>query len=181
MKQGEKINITIGKGGKPGKDSDSKELTNGGDTYFGSFLAKGGKCIVGVNQTGNDGGCGGGGSGNSKNPGGKGGFMGSNGENCTYTGGIGQGKDLYEKMINFFQYSKIEAGAGGEGGKTSHSGGGGGGGVIIGDNSINASNGENIYSGKGGFGYGSGGGGGGYDGKYFTGGSGAEGVVYIEW
>ena len=130
-----------------------------------------------------DGGSGDGGAGNA-GFGGAGGSGGSDGAaGNTHPGGDGQGSVNWSKL-SLFTVTVVSAGLGGSPSTGSHQGGGGGGGVltdgsgIAGDNAI----GLNHTGALGGNGYGAGGGTSGYNsGQYGTGGSGADGLVLVEY
>ena len=175
------IAVTVGTGGSRGIGGPSANWNGGsgaGNTSsFGALLSASGASSVSANCCGGNGGSGGGGGGNG-GCGGNGGSGGSNGFQCsTEVGGSGGN---FDPLVGF-SVSTLSAGNGGAGGSTSHGGGGGAGGVLVNGNGPNAGDGANLQSGKGGSGYGAGGGGGGYDGSYYDGGDGANGVVYIEW
>ncbi len=180
---GQSVSVTVGQGGTGGRDLTNSNtisyLTAGTASSFGSFIsANGGKVVLGINLTGNNGSSGGGGAGNAGN-GAAGGMAGSNGYASTFLGGTGQGN--YLSLLTLFTENTITAGAGGAGGISSHGGGGGGGGILINGTGISAEDGKNANSGKGGIGYGAGGGAGGLVGYRIDGGNGANGLVYIEY
>ncbi len=184
---GQTIPVTVGVGGSGATLQPNNNiigLTPGLASSFGSLLtANGGGVVSGVNARGGAGGSGGGGSCNSGPLGGSGGAGGNNGNACSYLGGIGQGN--YVPSLSLFTANSISAGAGGAGGTSSHSGGGGAGGILINNAGINAGDGSQSFSGKGGKGYGAAGGGGGYESSLganrWAGGNGASGLVYVEW
>ncbi len=184
---GQTIPVTVGVGGLGATLQPNNNiigLTPGLASSFGSLLtANGGGAVSGVNARGGAGGSGGGGSCNSGPLGGSGGAGGNNGNACSYLGGIGQGN--YVPSLALFTANSITAGAGGAGGTSSHSGGGGAGGILINNAGINAGDGSQTFSGKGGKGYGAAGGAGGYEGSLganrWAGGNGASGLVYVEW
>jgi hypothetical protein len=180
----------VGTGGNGGLASvgtnDIVGLTAGTTTSFGSLVtANGGQVVTGVNRGGQNGGSGGGAGGNAGSPGGRGGTAGGNGllsSGSSMPIGLGQGS--YSASIATFSANNLSAGAGGAGGTMSHAGGGGAGGILINGVGLLAANGSQATSGRGGIGYGAGGGAGGYDQSgttRYAGGSGASGLVYLEY
>ena len=185
---GQVIDVTVGQGGLGAQQcfgcNEIVGSSGGAASAFGSYLsALGGRAVVDVNAPGGDGGSGGGGSCNAGWSGGSGGFAGSNGGACSYDGGAGQG-DSFIAALSLFTLNAVTAGPGGAGGTGSHAPGGGGG-VLIDGLGPSGQPGAQSFSGRGGAGYGGGGGGGGYNSSVgemrWAGGSGANGVVYIEW
>ena len=168
----ETIAITVGTGGA---------YNSGGQlSKFGNQLTAQSGSAGQQNSSGSGaGGSGGGGAGNS-GAGGDGGSNGSSGQSGqTYGGGAGGNFDAVTG--GYYKHAAMVPGAGGSKGSSSHAGGGGGGGVLIDGDGGPGGNGAESWSAKGGKGYGAGGGGGGYNGPYANGGTGANGVVYIEW
>lgn len=177
---GASVSVVVGNGGNGGvPDTNEAPAADGAPSNFGNLLLApggfGGKASSG--SAGGSGGSGGGGAGNGGcgGQGGSGGAAGASG--CTYPGGDGGHYDNLSGMI----LNMLTAGAGGAAGQSSHSGGGGAGGVLIAGTGTTAGNGGASFSGKGGVGHGAGGGAGGYNGSRPAGGTGAAGVVYIEW
>jgi hypothetical protein len=184
---GQQIPVVVGRGGLGAQTTNDNSIignTAGSMSAFGSTNSVSGGDTPNGGQ-GAAGGSGGGGSCNSGNPGGAGGTAGSNGlvPPCGTAGGLGQGSSFATNLSMFWR-RQVSSGAGGAGGTSTHSAGGGGGGVLINGIGPTGSDGAQSFSGRGGHGFGGGGGGGGYqDGQplRFAGGSGAQGVVYIEW
>jgi hypothetical protein len=186
------FSITVGQGGTGALTAFSSNLivgiSGGGESSFGNLLSTlGGGFVTGVNQGGHNGSSGGGAACNAGSIGGAGGSGGSNGQGCV-TGGsmpIGLGQGDYSSLLSIFTESQFTAGAGGLGGTGSHAGGGGAGGILINNLGISAFDGAQSWSGKGGEGFGAGGGAGGLDfqvnSNRWAGGSGASGLVYVEW
>ena len=197
MKPGETFTITIGRGGSAAQQATYNTMagnTDGGASSFGNLLvAAGGKTPQGLFIGGNGGSGGGASCVNTTDysypgsDGGPGGWCLSN------SGGSGQGsfqvKFAIFKRVNGVQYVSI----GGYGSLGTNSeafqfrcGGGGGGGVCI--NSVCSSAERLPYLNSklnrptGGYGFGAGGGAGGYFSTiHYAGGSGASGVVLIQW
>ncbi|WP_160331251.1 beta strand repeat-containing protein [Burkholderia cenocepacia] len=172
--------VNIGAGGGPD--------ANGGSTCFASVCAGGGN--AGVNGRGGYGGSGGGlGSTNRDGNWGWGGNWGGNSSDGT---GLGQGN--YSGALGNFRYNPVAGAAGGYGandGLFNYTGGGGGGGILFqnwgpgGGNSVLATSPPSTNA-TGGAGWGGGGAGGFLTGatrgiRYSTPGTGAQGLVYIEW
>jgi N-acetylneuraminic acid mutarotase len=137
---------------------------------FGAFLTSGSGANGGGgdNSTGGQGGSSGGGK-YSGYPGGAGGTNGGRGgerNNETGNGAASQGSPF---PLNGFTLAVITAGGAAN---NNYEGGGGGGGVVI--NGSTVKGGDSTTTGYGGTGYGAGGGGG-------PSGTGAPGVVYVEW
>lgn len=186
---GEVLSINVGDGGDGAvaqNDNSIVGITPGSTSSIlrgvtGILVSPGGQVVTSTNGVGNNGGSGGGGSGNS-GLGGAGGTGGGNGVSSTYAGGLGQGSFL--ASLALFTERAVTAGSGGAGGTMSHGGGGGGGGVLIDGLGGGGASGTQPASGKGGAGFGGGGGAGGYNSDAstrFAGGSGASGVVYLEY
>ena len=115
---------------------------------------------------------------------GTGGMGGSNGMRTEFwNGGTGQGN--YTHLLSIFKQMHFQAGLGGAPGRngTNICTGGGAGGILVnGSSQVNGGNGTangNCKGGEGGEGYGAGGGG--SVAESDDGGSGACGLVYIEW
>ena len=184
---GQQIPVVVGRGGLGAQTNNDNYIignTAGLMSEFGSTVSVSGGDTPNGGQ-GAAGGSGGGGSCNSGNPGGTGGTAGSNGlvPPCGTAGGSGQGASFATNLSMFWR-RQVSSGGGGAGGTSTHSAGGGGGGVLINGIGPSGSDGPQDFSGRGGHGFGGGGGGGGYQSGLslrFAGGSGAHGVVYIEW
>lgn len=191
---GDSIAITVGTGGSGGNEcigcNTIVGLTAGTGSSFGALLSvDGGQVVDGINLSGNDGGSGGGASWNggttASTPGCTGGSGGSNGDSCRFAGGIGQGD--YTGLFSMFVENLLSAGVGGTGGTGDGiwNGGGGAGGILINGLGPSAGNGGAASSAFGGLGYGAGGGAGGFvadeGSSRYSGGNGADGLVYIEF
>jgi hypothetical protein len=171
---------------------------DGGESSFGYTKAAGGKTPRHrfVGGDGGSGGGGGGGAGAGCDPQGSiGGFDGSDGANCKlayyttdYTapkGGVGQGKGAFSSQFSIFRNMLVTSGeAGMRGSNEIWMAGSGGGGVKVSSTGPSGIKGAGLSGGYGGVGYGGGGGAGGFTVKWAdreAGGSGADGVVYVEW
>ncbi len=187
VEPGQVIPVTVGTAGRGADAHPGNNIPRGVDgarSAFGVLLsANGGQTTPGQNTRGGHGGSGGGGSCNGGPLGGAGGSNGANGGGCTYPGGTGQG--AFVPLLAIFGQREVAAGQGGAGGRSAYSGAGGGGGVLIDGEGPAAEDGGRAESGDGGQGYGAGGGSGGCcfggDRSRESGGSGADGVVYVEW
>ena len=124
------------------------------------------------------------------NPYAYGGMEGNNGKNCeTSAGGVGQDNTNWKAAVSLLKYRTFSAGAGGAPGHGDGPGvwyttGGGGGGLLVNGQGPSGGNGAGTsFHGNGGQGYGAGAGAGGRNGDGSTGsaGTGAAGLVYIEW
>ena len=181
VKYKEAYEIIVGKGG----ESDE----NGGNSSFGTLLyAEGGKTAI--DENGGDGGSGGGaGVRNGSAYAGSGAWNGTDGVSSedSYHGGKGQ-NNWYLKLLNF-ELKRITVGPGGYAGfpgdNCDAAGGGGGGGVTVDHTILTAGSGaiDTDCKGRGGWCFGAGGGAGGtgLNGSHNKGGSGADGLVYIEY
>jgi len=174
------VSVTVGAEGAGGiSGTNDAPGSHGQQSSFGVCLSSpGGNGGHTNGEGGGDGGSGGGGAGNSgcAGAGGSGGAAGQGG--CTYPGGAG---GHFDNLSGLTQHN-LTAGSGGAAGQSSHSGGGGAGGVLVDGAGPTATNGGQSWSGKGGVGYGAGGGAGGYwNGERPTGGTGAHGLIYVEW
>jgi fibronectin-binding autotransporter adhesin len=188
---GQNIAITVGAGGSGALSQVNNNivgLAGGGASAFGGLISvAGGGVVLGINQPAGNGGSGGGASWNGGPlgaPGGAGGSGGSDGADALYLGGTGQGD--YSALLSIFIDNVFSAGAGGLGGTFANSiwnGGGGAGGILFNGIGPSAGDGSQSGSAQGGIGYGAGGGAGGYNGASirYAGGSGASGLVYVEW
>ena len=179
--------ISVGAGGNGGPQNNSgangnvggnSSVTVNGTTYAS---ASGSNYSSGWSSNGGGGGFSGGGSGGNSGGGGSGGSGGNNGGGSTSSGGPGQGTGYYNAWIANLQYPSTNfgftAGAGGNGTGGSHCGGGGGGG-INGNSGTPGQTGSSL-GGSSGAGFGGGGVGGGYNGTYYAGGTGRNGMVYV--
>lgn len=184
------ITINVGAGGATaGCAGNSCIGSDGGVSSFGALLQADGGIrgdYQGRTANGANGGSGGGGAGNS-GFGGAGGTGGSDGvDGDDYDGGVGQGTAVWSAYFAIFTETTITAGAGGIPSTGTHQGGGGGGGILLNGSGPSGANGGSTAGHTGGFGgsgYGAGGGSGGYNSGdgYAVGGSGADGLVYVEW
>ena len=166
------VAITVGTGGGGG----STNSTSGSMSSFGSYLtANGGVGGLGYSGSGRpnaDGGSGGSGGGSSSANGGAGGGSGSGSSLYSVGGAGGSGQGGFN--FSAFTVTAISNGVAGQFVYTgTYAGGGGGGGVFIGGAGPNAGAGGATSA----SGYGAGGGGA----NSGTVGSGANGVVYVEW
>ncbi len=192
---GQNIALNVGAGGVGGTTATNGAV--GGTSNFGATSAEGGSWgrhgyynLWGSYTGGYGGGSGGGGGGNGWR-----GFMG-----MSTSGGTAGSNDPYNAdssggyctgagwAINPGTYITKASWSAGSGGQVPHqysyNGGGGGGGLVIADSTVKGGTASGPCGwgcpGPGGAGYGGGGGGTGLD-YYATGGSGAPGVVYVEW
>ena len=189
MNVGDVITVTVGRGGTGSTfkiNMDAQDAEPGQRSSFGSLVvADGGHIMNG--RTGGDGGSGGGAAGvQSKcGDGGTGGKDGATGSNGDAKGGKGQGD--YSSLLSGFKFATFTAGSGGKGGDNCGGGGGGGGGVLMNGHGPAAIGLDKCAFGGKGFGAS---GAGAFDDiekgtspstYHNEGGSGADGLVYVEW
>ena len=196
----EVVHVTVGAGGQGSTSKVGVAATGaciqdsrpGGISSFGPYLsARGGSDMPDecgeYAFAGRDGGSGGGAGCVLNCTSGKGGSGGTDGTwtkgRHSFRYGVGQGP--YETHLRkMFRYNNLTAGEGGSGVYGWEVGGGGGGGVLFNGSGPRAQTGEG--GAEGGQGYGAGGGGSHLieipsDYIYYAGGSGADGLVYVEW
>ena len=196
----EVIKVTVGKKGNGStrkEGSCAQDSTPGERSSFGRLLrADGGGNHNGTcyeSWKGATGGSGGG-EGCSTETGrcrsGAGGIGGSPGNNASSgrAYGVGLGQGLFAEQLKQFRFNFISVGAPGKGSFHEAPGGGGAAGILINNESLSATGGANPFGANGGKGYGAGGGSGFLESDddkaaaiYIEGGSGSDGVVYIEW
>ena len=183
---GDVITVTVGRGGSGSTfkiNMDAQDAYPGERSSFDSLVVADGENKMNpMGRTGGDGGSGGGGDGvQSKS--GDGGTGGSDGANGSAKGDKGQGD--YSSLLSSFKLAKFTAGSCGKGGVNC---GGGGGGVLMNGHGPAAIGLDKCAFGGKGFGAS---GAGGFDENdsstspstyiHNEGGSGADGLVYVEW
>lgn len=186
---GTSYGVTVGQGGAAASCAGNACVgTHGSASSFGNLLTAAGGGAANWPTPwipgGGNGGSGGGGAGNSGHggAGGSGGTAGTNGG--SYVGGTGQGTSVWTPLLALISELAVTAGAGGSQSAGSHQGGGGGGGILVDGSGPDGDDGIPAFfaAGEGGEGYGAGGGSGGYfAGRYQVGGSGADGVVIVQY
>lgn len=187
---GQTISYYVGAGGAGGAGPTANG-SSGQGSYFGSVSGAGGGWgrngyynLYGSYAGGSGGGSGGGGGGNGwpgfyalNAPGGKGGNLAPN--NYSTAGGYCTGAAWSGTLTSYITAVSFSTGDGGYApGGNSYWGGGGGGGLIINNSTVNATEGNQSPNNNG---KGYGGGGGGANASGPAGGSGAPGVIYVEW
>lgn len=205
---GAPLTIVVGTGGQPGQHYSHPGRNGGVSVFGGSSAAGGGGGTYGGNGGfGYAGGGGGGGgtyvigyvpgNGGNGNTAGGNGMAGENGGGQDQIVLGGNGGDGIPRPLASFSLHRITPGDGGIGGAGTGSApsgcGGGGGGMLLDGQGPSAMGGQNQdttiwpcqgnhgYPGQGGSGFGAGGGGGGNFAVGSPGGTGASGLVYLEW